>query len=348
MIRDWLKTIIGQAPMPENIAERAKMIEFADTHHVLGQMAVTWEGKTEGKLKEVLENGLLRTGFDHRMLRFEKDRITRALLGSGIAPILLKGGAYVAVGSKAAKGRRVSDIDIMVSEEQLDQTEGLLRAAGWEFDETTNNDYDIAYYRKYMHELPPLRHNKRQTVVDVHHRLLPRTSRIKLQSNLMLDAAMPLAGGKLKVLAPVDRFIHSAVHSFADGSFDTPARTLVELYYLLRDLSTEEQKSINVRARDVGAMQPVATALWILADVLDDTVADTLLKASNAKPSGLIVRYALKQKLMHINKAYSAKTILLIRSHYLRMPWHLLLAHLLRKAIRNVRTLLKRADQEDS
>ena len=90
------------------------------------------------------------------------------------------------------------------------------------------------YYRKYMHELPPLRHSKRRTIIDVHHSLLPRTSRVKIRTELIRNAAVSIKGRALKALAPLDLFIHSAVHSFADGSFDTPARSILELHYLLQ------------------------------------------------------------------------------------------------------------------
>jgi len=348
MILGWLKSIVGEAGLPANISERADMVEFADAHHVLGQMAVAWTDKVDGKLKDVLENGLLRTGFDHRMLQFEMDRIERALAGSGIIPTLLKGGAYVATGATAGKGRRVSDLDILVSSEELAETERLLSAAGWAFDLGVNNDYDLLYYRKYMHELPPLRHGKRRTIVDVHHSLLPLTSRIKVRSDLMQTCAVQLEDRAFKVLTPIDLFIHSAIHTFADGSFDTPARSILELHYLLLDLSEADKGQLLHRAEDVGAGMPVATALWALADLFGDEDAARLLKASGAKPASKFVRYAIKNKLDHVETAKFAKLILFVRSHFLRMPLHLLVMHLGNKAIRKLRALTAKEGQPAS
>jgi Uncharacterised nucleotidyltransferase len=349
VIQAWLKIIAGEAPLPEDITERADLVEFADAHHVLGQMAFAWSGRTKGKLTDVLDNGLLRTGFDHRMLAFEMDRVERALLGSGISPILLKGAAYVATGIKAGEGRRVSDIDILVSPADLEQVEKLLFAAGWAFDTDVNNDYDLHYYRKYMHELPPLRHARRRTIIDVHHSLLPRTSKVKIRSDLILDAAVPLKGRALKTLTPVDLFIHSAVHSFADGSFDTPARSLLELNYLLQGLSSADQDCLAVRAAEVGAQRPVATALWALDTLFGDMTAHKLCRVPAAgRPANALVRYALRQKLNKVDTAYFAKLILFIRSHFLRMPLHLLIAHLGRKMVRNLAKRLKREPQPTS
>jgi len=333
----WLKIIEGRSPLPQSMTERANMVEFADAHHVLGQMAVAWDGKVEGKLKDVLDNGLLRTGFDHRMLQFEMDRVERALAGSSIKPVLLKGGAYVAIRSKAGEGRRVSDLDILVSGNELAETEKLLRQAGWAFDSGVDNDYDLYYYRKYMHELPPLRHERRRSIIDVHHSLLPRTSRIKINTNLLRDAAIPIKGRALRVLTPVDLFIHSAVHTFADGSFDTPARSVLELHYLLQELNEAQANGLASRATEVGACMPVATALWMLADLFDDKRPSEILGATNIKPATRVVRHALKRKLENIETAAIAKMILFIRSHFLRMPLHLLAMHLARKAFRFLR-----------
>jgi len=344
----WLKIIAGEAPLPEEVIERANLVEFADAHHVLGQMATVWGKEAPGKLKDVLENGLLRTGFDHRMLEFEMDRLERALEGSGIVPVLLKGAAYVATGAKAGEGRRVADIDILVGEDELEETEKLLSVAGWAFDLGVDNDYDLYYYRKYMHELPPLRHGLRRTIIDVHHSLLPRTSRIQIKNEKFREQAVVLKGRALKALQPVDLFIHSAVHSFADGSFDTPARSILELHYLLADLSEQDRTSILGRAASLGATMPVSTALWVLAHLFGDAQADTLLKDAAKKQVKLVsapVRYAIEEKLNRIETAYLAKFILFVRSHFLRMPLRLLLAHLARKFFRKLKRLIIRKAQ---
>jgi len=334
----WLKTIAGDAPLPDDILEQNLLVSFAEAHHVVGQMAVVWQDKTDGKLKDILENGKLRTGFDHCMLAFEMNRLERALLGSEIKPILLKGGAYVALGLKAGQGRRVADIDILVGEHELEVVEKALLYAGWAFDTATANTYDTAYYRQHMHELPPLRHTKRRTVADVHHRLLPRTARIKIDFQKMVDAAVDVPGQAFRVFGPVDRFIHSAIHSFADGSFDTPARSLLELHYLFQELAPAEKVGLAGRAQELGAAMPVGTALWALATLFENKSAADLLQNSRLKRANFLVLMALKGKLEHIDAARWAKSILYVRSHFLRMPYHKLAAHLAKKLIRRVRT----------
>lgn len=335
MKKSWLKIFIGKAPLPDSIQERSELLAYAEAHHVLGQMAHVWLDKTDGKLREQLENALLRSAFDHKMLSFEMDRIDRALIGSAISPILLKGGAYVALGLKASDGRRVSDIDILVPEQQLEQTEHLILAAGWQYESQTDNEYDMAYYKKYMHELPPFRHSKRRSVLDVHHRLLPRTAKFQLDTEKLVQASIPLEGSRFRTLAPIDLFIHSAVHAFLDGSFDTPARSLLELYYLLQGITAKDRQRLLTRAAEVGGEKAVNTALWLLADTMGDETAEGLFGTGGGrKELSSATRNALVSKLSDVEKAYAAKTYLYFRSHLIRMPILMLLKHLTVKSFR--------------
>lgn len=332
----WLQALVGEVPLPADLLERSQLLEFADSHHVLGQAASVWVNELDGKTRDVMENGLYRASFDHGMLRFEMGRIERALEGSGIEPILLKGAAYVAQGLIAGNGRRVSDIDILVSEEELEIVEKRLLAAGWVFDEATDNEYDQKYYREHMHELPPLRHKLRRTVIDVHHRILPRTSRVSVNSEALIGAARNLPGRRLKVFSPVDSFLHSAVHAFADGSFDTPARSLIELRYLLADIPVGEGGALLERAHIIGAEAPLALALWALSDLFDDERAWKLSKKFKVGVNP-IVCWSLRRKLQDVSGARLAKLALYIRSHYLRMPLYKLVWHILTKGYRRFR-----------
>lgn len=343
-MRERINIIAGRLPLPGNLAERVDLLEFADAHHVLGQLAVTWLDSTTGKTAEVLENGLFRAMFDHQMLRFEMDRLERALLGSGIFPVILKGGAYVATGSKAGLGRRVSDLDILVSNSELDEVELLLKQADWEFEAGVDNAYDSNYYRKYMHELPPLRHKKRRTLIDVHHMLVPQTSRYNIRSDLMIEAAEFLPGTRLKTFTAVDLFIHSAIHSFADGAFDTPTRSVLELYLLFSELNGAEQDTLGRRAKEVGASRPVSVALWILAEIQGGTPAAEVRHALRVN----LVKYAFKRKLLHPEANHIAKLVLFVRSHLVRMPLHLLAGHSLRKMYRSIRKLTAMGSQRVS
>lgn len=328
-IKAFFRIATGRAPLPEQPAMLAAFTLWAQQSHILGQVAAVVEAPKGSKLDEILENARRRSSYDRRMLTFETNRIKRALMGTDIQPILLKGSAYVAEHLLAGIGRRVSDIDILVPEDKLDETERLLRQAGWHSEESTSGAYDQQYYRRWMHELPPLRHVTRRTLIDVHHRLLPRTSRIRPDHLKMMTEARQIEGNDLMAFSAPDRFIHSAVHIFGDGALETPARSFIELYYLYGDLSDAERDALVARARNVGALKPVAEALWMLGEYFDINAA------------GAAAPWALKVCVRTVAAGqglglYLANAALYVRSHYMRMPLPLLVGHLWKKLLRRV------------
>ncbi|MHA1113765.1 MAG: nucleotidyltransferase family protein, partial [Alphaproteobacteria bacterium] len=94
-------------------------------------------------------------------VRWEARQIAAVLAGTGVDAVMLKGAAYLLAGLPAAEGRLFSDVDFLVPKERLSEVEGILLAGGWVSDKI--DAYDQRYYRTWMHELPPLRHLRRQT-----------------------------------------------------------------------------------------------------------------------------------------------------------------------------------------
>src|SRR4029077_14434016 len=124
---------------------------------------------------------------------------------------LLKGAAYLMGNLPPARGRTFSDIDILVPKSSLLEVERALRAHGWASDKIDH--YDDRYYRRWMHQLPPLTHVERGTTVDVHHTIVPMSARVPVDATTLLNEALvlPVDVG-LAVLKPVDMVLHSAVH----------------------------------------------------------------------------------------------------------------------------------------
>lgn len=332
-VENFLQAAVGCRPLPDHEADLAAFSHWAHKEHIMGQVAaVHLDVDPEGKLCQLFANARLRTAYDQRMLAYEANRIARALEGSHVRPILLKGSAYVAQHLLAGVGRRVSDIDILVTEDELPDVERHLVDAGWQPEETTANPYDQRYYRQWMHELPPYRHQRRRTLIDVHHRLLPRTSRIAPDHKAMASEAQDIEGSPLRVFAPIDRFIHSAIHIFGDGALETPARSLIELYYLFKDLTEEERTGLWSRATSVGAQLPVTAALWGVARYFDVEEAQGIMEGP--KPAFLLRRSLRGVLTADASRGLAAKTLLYLRSHYLRMPLPLLMRHLTAKALR--------------
>ena len=280
-----------------------------------------------------------------RAVRWEIDRIQHALREVGVPVVLLKGAAYAMAALPVACGRTFNDIDIMVPKASLSEVEHALNGHGWI---TTHLDaYDQRYYRTWMHELPPLLHVRRQTVLDVHHTIMPETARLHPDPKKLLADATPIAAAAdLYVLSPADMVLHSAAHLFYDGELEHGLRDLVDLDLLLHDFGRDTAfwPSLTQRAAELNLERPLFYALRYTQRVLGTTIPDAVQAAAqSARPGGLwpavmdgLFDRALRPDHDSCDTALTgfARWCLYVRAHYLRMPLHLLIPHLLRKTFR--------------
>ena len=164
-----------------------------------------------------------------RTALWEAEMARRALAPLGVPVVLLKGTAFVAAGLAAGQGRSIGDLDILVPRESMEAVEAALIAAGWEW--VKPDPYDDAYYRRWMHELPPLIHAERDRMIDVHHTILPLTARVRPDAAALIARAVPLGNG-LSVLSPAAMIVHAAAHLLADGDLAGGLRNLWDIHCL--------------------------------------------------------------------------------------------------------------------
>nr|WP_232196959.1 nucleotidyltransferase family protein [Thioalkalivibrio sp. ALJ24] len=285
----------------------------------------------------------------HQRMRWEVEQVHEAL-GAREAPVvILKGAAYLMADLPCAPGRLFADLDIMVPRRALESTERALFARGWLAQ--GHDEYDQTYYRRWMHELPPLTHIRRKSVLDVHHTILPPTARLAPDPDKLFAAARPLKGWcNLLVLAPADMVLHSATHLFHDGELENGLRDLADLDALLRHFAERDSgfwEQLTARAFEMDLARPLYYALRygreFLATPIPDTVYARLSPARPATPL-LVVMDALFRRGLKPHHwicdgplSGTARWCLYVRSHYLRMPLRLLLPHLVRKAIKERR-----------
>jgi Uncharacterised nucleotidyltransferase len=278
-------------------------------------------------------------------VRREVAYIDRALAACGVPIVLLKGAAYLLGGRRAARGRIFSDIDMLVPQSALAQVEAALMLNGWASAKTT--PYDQRYYRRWMHELPPLRHITRQTVLDVHHAIIPTTARLKPDSAKLLAAAQPAAGDpRWRVLAPADMVLHSATHLFCNEDVGNGLRDLADLDSLLREFAQESGfwPGLTARAAELDLARPLYYALRYVVPILDTPLPAGVLRAAEigCPPPALqgmmdaIFLRTLQPDHAGASDALAslARGSLYVRAHWLRMPPLLLARHLLIKACR--------------
>lgn len=275
-----------------------------------------------------------------RALHWEIDRLGRALRDTGITWVLLKGAGYLAAGLPPGRGRRVADIDVLVGEHDLSRAEAALAAHGWEVKPL--DAYDERYYREWMHELPPMVHKDRRSVVDLHHGILPRTSRLRPPSARLLERAVVTEGG-VRVLCPSHMVLHAAAHLFHDGEIGGAIRDLLDLAQLLREFGTDPAfwSDFSVEAVALGLTRPAYYAVrysqqWFEVPVPDGLQAEMVAWGPPA-PIRSFMDVLVHRAIPSSDRSLSGAAVfaLYVRSHWLRMPPLRLVQHLTRKQLRS-------------
>lgn len=301
-----------------------------------------WEAAVPDRVWQHLQSAARYDEVLRRDVLQEIRHLGRALQPLGTPVVLLKGAAYLAAGLPPSRGRLFSDIDILVDRNRLRDVELALFAAGWMPEKL--KPYDDRYYRQWMHELPPMRHVRRHTYLDVHHTLAPPTSRFAIDGAQMLARALPvhldgMEGAQMHILAPCDLVLHSALHLMLEGEFHSGLRDLLDIRDLLLhygqrgDFWTE----LDARARALGLQHVLEHVLFQLRRLFALSPPVGWESARPTRRSHFL--QSLLSKALEPPSAGGdavatrlARLAMYVRSHWLRMPWYLIVPHILRKA----------------
>jgi len=331
-VREW-ELVIGQA-------RRARLLARLARH--CSEMGL--QARLPTGAWRHLDSELTLAQRQRAAVHWEVDCIARALAQVDTPVVLLKGAAYLMAGLPPARGRVFNDIDILVDKSQIGAVEAALMAAGWIAQE--RDAYNERYYRTWMHELPPLTHVVRHSVIDVHHTITPPTSRFAVNGALLLQRVRALPrGSRLAVLDPLDMVLHSAAHLFGEGEFDHGLRDLLDMDDLLLHFQISEPEfwpRLLQRAALLGLQVPLYHALAQVQRLFGTAPPPALAAAVQALQPNAVSRlamgWALGQALQPMHPSCDtastalARFGLYVRSHWIRMPAHLVVRHLLRKA----------------
>ena len=291
------------------------LLTMARAEQLIGTLAMRLRGLAmPPAVARILEDARSSAEHGRRAALWEAEMARRALAPLGCPVVLLKGTAFVAAGLLAGQGRSIGDLDILVPRGDLDAVEAALLAAGWEW--VKPDPYDDEYYRRWMHELPPLIHRERDRMIDVHHTILPPTARVTPDAAALIAARADLANG-LSVLSANDMIVHAAAHLFADGDLAGGLRNLWDIRCLVEEFGTD---GLGTRAAHHGLSNEVARSLRLVASVLDGAAA------------GGGDRFYIRRLLARDGWGRPTRTItrfvFYVRSHWLRMPPTMLARHL--------------------
>lgn len=257
---------------------------------------------------------------------WEAEMARRALGDLDVPVILLKGTAFAAAGLDAGIGRSIGDLDILVPRSAIDRVEEALLAAGWEW--VKDDPYDQLYYRRWMHELPPLIHRTRDRMIDVHHTILPPTAKPKPNPAALIADSVSLGDG-LRVLSPPDMIVHAAAHLFADGDLAGGLRNLWDIDRLIGQFGDSVfWVRLRNRARLHGLTSHVDRALR-----LSRRLYGTQVEAGADRPAdALYARRLLARDGWGRGTRRPLRFAFYVRSHWIRMPALMLARHLWIKA----------------
>ncbi|HEV2818223.1 MAG TPA: nucleotidyltransferase family protein [Allosphingosinicella sp.] len=304
------------------------LVSAARAEQLIGSLAFRMEGR---KLPPRIEAIFAAARRDAAHVRtrtlWEAEMCRRALAPLGIPVVLMKGTAFHAAGLEASLGRSVGDLDILVPRESLPAVESALLDAGWERLKQAGG-YDDVYYRRWMHELPPLIHKDRDRMIDVHHTILPLTARPRPDAAALIEGSVALDNG-LRVLAPADMIVHAAAHLFADGDLAGGLRNLWDIDRLLREFdSVDFRRTLEERARLHQLAAPVGRALRLARRLYGTPVAaGRLTVADRLFEARLLARNSWGQE-----RGKLLRFAFYLRGHLLRMPPLMLARHLWTKA----------------
>lgn len=274
-----------------------------------------------------------------QMLLYEIVDVRRVLAAAGVETMLLKGAAYVKLDLACAAGRLPSDLDILVRADQLDTAERRLEDAGWRGVEL--DEYDQRYYRRWVHQIPPMRAPGHVMELDLHHAILPPRGHMRVDTALLWEASMGSDGG-VRIPAREDLVLHAIVHLFVDSDCSNRLRDLVDVGALIDQFCADDDRFVvrlEQRAQALGLGAAVAHA----AAFLQGWLGMRLLSVPRASTRANVARALMERRLAppHPDSMPPcvdvAHALLLGRALWLRLPWHLALWHAAHKGWRGSR-----------
>lgn len=292
------------------------LIAMARAERLIGTLALRIGARTvPDAVRRILDDARLEAEREARQALWEADRAAEALAPLGVPVVLLKGTAYAAADLSAGRGRFIGDLDILVPREAMPVVEAALLRAGWEW--VKDDPYDDAYYRQWMHELPPMIHAGRDRMIDVHHTILPLTARQTPDAGAMLACAVPITN-ELYILSPEDRVCHAVAHLLADGDLAGGLRNLWDIHCLLEAC---DGRVVEVRAALHGILPHMRQARRLAAALYGDGARLTLW--DRAVRARLLARDEWGRE-----RSKLLRLAFYVRSHWLRMPPAMLARHL--------------------
>lgn len=268
---------------------------------------------------------------------YECVTLTEVLAEIDVQPIYMKGANYILRGSGNSLGRIISDLDVLVEKQDLQKVEKLLKEKLWQSNKLS--DYDEKYYRKWAHEIPPMYHLLRDTVLDIHHNIyLPISGRSPNIESFRQGCNS--TQGNCLVLSDAATVLHSIIHLFMNEDFTNAYRDMLDIHLLLNEFETNE---FWIKLRELATTSGFEKELYyglILRNRLFGCcyIDSELVTRFENKRSNYFIHNILyhaltpKHYVIDTYRSKVARFIIFIRGHWMKMPPHVLFSHLIIKS----------------
>jgi hypothetical protein len=273
-----------------------------------------------------------------KQVLFEAAELKRELADKPQYLIFLKGAGYSLSGAPVGDTRIYNDIDILADKKSIDAIEKRLCLIGWLSEELT--EHDEKYYRKWAHEIPPLRHGKRGTIVDVHHNIVPIISGRHVDADKFAKNTVTTEGG-FQILSFAAMTLHSLIHLFFNEEVKKGYRDLIDLHTLMTTNNNEAfWLDLISLAKGTDFGLELFLACRYTQKILKTEVPDYVHKEiSQFCPWNIAFVDFIYEKTLKPNHPLCkpkffvlAEFAVLIRGHFQKMPLHILIYHLLCKS----------------
>jgi len=292
-----------------------------------------------------LRNAEIIADKQYRQIELEAAELTMLLSSINVTPVFLKGAAYALQPHlKPGAGRTFSDIDVLVPKKDIPYIEQQLALFGYLGEPIS--DYDQHYFRNWTHEIPPICHHGRGTVLDIHHNLVPLVSGRAPQIAAFEKHVIKTKSGYAVLDLPAIT-LHSLMHLFFNEVFKHAFRDLTDLHLLFTDFSEDDWTQIIKLSAETGFMFELMLAVRYCQKILGTRIPPWVCQqlepiAPNAVRLWLldfIFSYTLRPNhpLVSSKRQKIANFFAFVRGHYLKMPLPILFWHLMMKSFFAVR-----------
>lgn len=153
------------------------------------------------------------------LLQHELSGIISLLNKQSIAVIVLKGSAFLGTVYEDIALRPMSDLDILVHQEDLFRAEAIAFQKGY----TSVRDYMVIEQEEKLRHLPNLVHNEKQIMLEIHKHITDIDGPYKIRLDDIWSRSCPIViqGAPALTLSTEDHLIHLATNFLLDRRYNT-------------------------------------------------------------------------------------------------------------------------------